>query len=209
MAKILVIESSARKEGSYSRMLVAEFVDQLKAGEGGHEFIYRDLVEQPIPVLDASIVDIIRTPFDTIPPEQREATALSESLINELRDADFVVLGCPMYNWSIPASLKAWLDQVMRLGLTFAYGENGVVGLLGDKPALVVLSRGGSYDAPERAAVDMQKPYLANVLKVMGLSATYAVMEGSLMGDEPRDANLAKARAQITDVANNFERYLQ
>jgi FMN-dependent NADH-azoreductase len=55
----------------------------------------------------------------------------------------------------------------------------------------------------------MQKPYLANVLKVMGLSATYAVMEGSLMGDEPRDANLAKARAQITDVANNFERYLQ
>jgi FMN-dependent NADH-azoreductase len=209
MAKILVIESSARKEGSFSRMLVAEFVGLLKAGEGDHEFIYRDLVEQPIPVLDAGIVDIIRTPFDAIEPQQREATALSESLINELKGADFVVLGCPMYNWSIPASLKAWLDQVMRLGLTFRYGDAGVVGLLNDKPALVVLSRGGSYDAPERAAVDMQKPYLENVLKVMGLSATYAVMEGSLMGDEPREANLSKARAQITEVATNFDSYLQ
>jgi len=208
MAKILVVESSARREGSFSRMLVAEFIDTLKQSAVGHEFIYRDLVDQPIPVLDASIVDIIRTPFEAIPPEQRRATALSEQLINELKDADFVVIGCPMYNWTIPAAFKAWLDQVMRLGLTFTYGENGVTGLLGDKPALVVLSRGGSYDAPERAAVDMQKPYLANVLKVMGLAATYAVMEGSLMGDEPREANLRKARAKIREVAANFDSYL-
>jgi FMN-dependent NADH-azoreductase len=208
VAKILVIESSARKEGSFSRMLVAEFTEALRHSGVEHEFVYRDLVDQPIPVLDASIVDIIRTPFDAIPPEQRQLTALSEQLINELKDADFVVIGCPMYNWSIPAAFKAWLDQVMRLGLTFTYGEHGVVGLLGDKPALVVLSRGGSYDAPERAAVDMQKPYLANVLKVMGLAATYAVMEGSLMGDEPRETNLRKARAQIQEVAANFDSYL-
>jgi FMN-dependent NADH-azoreductase len=189
-------------------MLVAEFIDTLKHSGEKHEFIYRDLVDQPIPVLDASIVDIVRTPFEAILPEQRQATALSEQLITELKDADFVIIGCPMYNWSIPAAFKAWLDQVMRLGLTFTYGENGVVGLLGDKPALVVLSRGGSYDAPERAAVDMQKPYLTNVLKVMGLAATYAAMEGSLMGDEPRDTNLYKARAQIQEVAANFDSYL-
>lgn len=208
MARILVIESSSRNDGSYSRMLVAEFIALLQARQPGHEFVYRDLVREPIPVLDPDIVGIIRTPFDAITPEQRRATALSERLIGELQAADFVLIGSPMYNWSIPAALKAWLDQVMRLGLTFAYGDNGVVGLLGDKPVLVVLSRGGSYDAPERAGVDMQKPYLTNVLKVMGLAATFAVMEGSLMGDEPREANLRRARAQIREVAENFDSYL-
>jgi FMN-dependent NADH-azoreductase len=208
MAKILVIESSARKEGSYSRMLVAEFVADLNSRGANHEFVYRDLVDSPVPVLHEGIVDIIRTPVEALQPEQRRSTALSEALIAELKAADFVVIGCPMYNWSIPAALKAWLDQVMRLGLTFARGETGLTGLLDDKPALVVLSRGGSYDNAERAAVDMQKPYLANVLKVMGLSATFAVMEGSLMEEQVRDSNLRKVRTQIKAVADHFDRYL-
>jgi FMN-dependent NADH-azoreductase len=208
MAKILVIESSARKEGSYSRMLVAEFVADLNSRGGNHEFDYRDLVDSPVPVLHEGIVDIIRTPVEALQPEQRRSTALSEALIAELKAADFVVIGCPMYNWSIPAALKAWLDQVMRLGLTFARGETGLTGLLDEKPALVVLSRGGSYDNAERAAADMQKPYLANVLKVMGLSATFAVMEGSLMEEQVRDSNLRNVRSQIKDVTDHFDQYL-
>ena len=139
--------------------------------------------------------------MSTSSPEQLKKIALSEALIAELEAADFVVIGSSMYNWNVSASLKAWLDQVMRIGKTFAYGGDGVVGLLGDKPCLVVLARGGSYDTPERAARDMQQPYLANVLNVMGLDVTFAVMEGSLMGDEVRDANLAKARAVIDRAA--------
>lgn len=204
MAKILVVESSARRADSYSRMLVKEFIDELKGRNPRHEFVYRDLVKDPIPVLDDSIVDIIRTPFDALTDEQRQATALSETLIDELKQADFVVIGCPMYNWNVPAALKAWLDQVMRLGLTFTYGESGVVGLMGDKPALAVLARGGSYDAPDRAAIDMQKPYLCNVLRVMGFDVTTAVMEGSLMGDDIRDANLQRVRKVIKDVADRI-----
>ncbi|HLS97920.1 MAG: NAD(P)H-dependent oxidoreductase [Porticoccaceae bacterium] len=199
MANILVIESSARLAG-YSRQLTGEFVDKLRA-QGKHRFVFRDLVAEPIPVLTNDNVDIIRTHPDQITPEQLAKIAVSEQLIGELYEADFVVIGSSMYNWNVSASLKAWLDQVMRIGKTFTYGGDGVVGLLGDKPCLVVLARGGSYDSPERAARDMQQPYLANVLKVMGLDATFAVMEGSLMGDEARDTNLAKARAVIERVA--------
>lgn len=204
MAKILVVESSANKTSSYSRMLVHEFIDKLKAKDPSHTFVFRDLVDEPIPVLNDETVGIIRTPPEALTEQQRQATALSETLINELKEADFVVIGSSMYNWNISASLKAWLDQVMRIGFTFTYGGNGVVGLLNDKPALAVLARGGSYDNPERAAVDMQKPYLTNVLKVMGLDVTFAVMEGSLMGDEARDTNLAKARQVIDEVAAQF-----
>jgi FMN-dependent NADH-azoreductase len=201
MATILIVESSANKDSSFSRLLTAEFVSHLKASGNQHQFVYRDLVDQPIPVLNNDIVGIIRTPPDKLTEQQRQATVLSETLIRELKEADFVVIGSAMYNWSISASLKAWLDQVMRIGFTFGHGANGVEGLLGNKPALAILSRGGSYDTPERAAVDMQKPYLTNVLKVLGLDTTFAVMEGSLMGDEVRDANLAKARQVIVDVA--------
>jgi FMN-dependent NADH-azoreductase len=205
MARILVIESSGRKQGSFSRMLVSEFIEQLKAKNSAHQFTLRDLAHDPLPVLNESTTDAIRTPPDAITTEQREATAVSEQLIGELKAADFVVIGSPMYNWSISASLKTWLDQVMRIGMTFGYAETGLKGLLNDKPALVVLSRGGSYDAPERAAVDMQKPYLQNVLGVMGLAPTFATMEGSLMGEEVCAANLAAARKIIADVAATLD----
>jgi FMN-dependent NADH-azoreductase len=203
MARILVIESSARRTG-YSRQLVGEFVDQVKALDKGHEFVVRDLVQDPVPLLTNDNVEIIRTHPDQITPEQLEKIAVSEELIAELKAADFVVIGSSMYNWNIAAALKAWLDQVMRIGKTFAYGGDGVVGLLGDKPCLVVLARGGSYDTPDRAARDMQQPYLANVLKVMGLDATFAVMEGSLMGDQVSNANLAKAREVIAEVVRKL-----
>ncbi|MAT50199.1 MAG: FMN-dependent NADH-azoreductase [Porticoccaceae bacterium] len=203
MANILVIESSAKLNG-YSRQLVAEFIDQVKAQNSDHEFVIRDLAHDPVPVITDDIVDIIRTPPDKLTEEQRHKTAVSEQLIGELKAADFVVVGSSMYNWNVSASLKAWIDQVMRIGMTFTYGGDGVVGLLGDKPALVVLARGGSYDSPQRAARDMQKPYLENILNVMGLDATFAVMEGHLMGEEIRDANLAKARDVISSAAKTL-----
>lgn len=204
MAHILVLESSARKQGSFSRQLVGEFIDLLKQQNSHHQFTVRDLAHDPIPVLNCETVDIIRTPPDQLTDEQRKITAVSEQLIAELKAADFVVIGSSMYNWNISASLKAWIDQITRIGMTFAYGGNGVVGLLGDKPALIVLARGGSYDQPERAAVDMQKPYLENICKVIGLKPTFAIMEGSLMGDEVKETNLAKARAIVQKTAQTL-----
>lgn len=199
MANILIVESSANLSGSTSRQLTQEFVAKLSEKNDQHTFIYRDLVKQPIDILNDTTVAIIRTKPEELSNEQRQATQLSETLINELKAADAIVIGSAMYNWNISASLKAWLDQVMRIGFTFGYGENGLIGLLNNKPTLAILSRGGSYDSPERAAVDMQKPYLANVLAIMGLDVSFATMEGALMPEEARSKNLAKARAAIDD----------
>ena len=203
MAHILVVESSAKKEGSFSRKLASEFVDLLRAQDKGHTFNIRDLAHDPIPVLNDDTVDAIRTPPASLTEEQRSATALSEELIAELKAADYVVIGSAMYNWTIAASLKAWLDQVMRKGMTFEYANGGLNGLL-DKPALVVLARGGLYDSPERAAVDMQKPYLKNVLGVLGLKPEFVAMDGTAIEGEIRDVNLAKARAQLAEAAAKF-----
>lgn len=204
MAKILVIQSSAHKESSVSRMLVAEFMDKLKAKDPSHQFVLRDLVADPIEVLNDTTVKIIRTRPDQLNDDIRQGAPVSEALIAELLAADFVVIGAGMYNWSIPAALKAWLDQVMRVGFTFGYGDKGPVGLV-NKKTLVVLSRGGDYSSPERAAMDFQKPYLANVLRVMGMEATFAVMEGALLPDQnQREANLTKARAVIDDVVAHW-----
>lgn len=201
MAKVLVLQSSAKLNGSISRQLVNEFIEQAGTNGRQHTFTVRDLAHDPVPVLHDGIVDAIRTRPEDLTPAQRAATALSEELIAELKAADFVVIGAPIYNWSIPAALKAWIDQVTRIGQTFRYANGGVEGLLGDKPTLVVLSRGGIYDSPERAAVDFQKPYLTTIFKVIGLAPTYVVAEGSLMGEEAFTPRLAAARKAIADIA--------
>lgn len=204
MANILVIESSAHKSESVSRMLIAEFVDKLRQKDPSHQFVFRDLVDQPIAILNEETVKVIRTRPDQLTDELMQRSALSNMLIDELKAADFIVIGAGMYNWSIPAALKAWLDQVMRIGFTFSYGENGIEGLI-NKPALVVLSRGGDYSSPERAVLDMQKPYLANVLKVMGLDVTFAIMEGAALPDEAlRATNLSKAKTAIDQAVADF-----
>lgn len=204
MSNILVIESSAHKTASVSRSLVAEFVQKLRDKDSSHHFTFRDLVAEPIDVLNDKTVKALRTRPDQLTDELRQAVPLSDKLIAELKAADFIVIGAGMYNWSIPAALKAWLDQVMRVGFTFGYGENGIEGLI-NKPALVVLSRGGDYSSAEKSALDMQKPYLANVLKIMGMDVTFAVMEGALLPDEAqREANLNKAKGVIDQVVADF-----
>lgn len=205
MANILVIESSANlKELSISRQLTAEFVELLKEQNKNHQFVFRDLAHNPVPVLDSSTVGIIRTPPEKLTAEQRNKTAISDELINELKAADFVVIGAGMYNRNVPACLKAWIDQVVRIGMTFTVGDNGLEGLLGGKPALVILSRGGDYSAPERQALDWQKPYLENILGLMGIDVTCAVMEGALLPEKKRNSNLEKARDKIRVVASRF-----
>ncbi|MDB6060576.1 MAG: FMN-dependent NADH-azoreductase [Verrucomicrobiaceae bacterium] len=205
MAKVLVLNSSAKLKGSISRQLVDEFIELAKSNGHQHEFTIRDLAHDPVPVLHSGIVDAIRTKPDDLTPEQRTATALSEQLIGELKAADFIVIGAPIYNWSIPAALKAWIDQVTRIGQTFRYGGTGVEGMLGGKPALVILSRGGLYDSPERAAVDYQKPYLATVLNVIGLKPTFVTAEGSLMGEDAFTPRLAAARAAVAEAAASLK----
>jgi FMN-dependent NADH-azoreductase len=201
MANILVIQSSAREAQSHSRALVTEYISLLQNASGPHDVILRDLAHEPIPVLQDGVVQAIRTRPEQLSESQHEATVLSDRLIAELTAADLVVLGVPMYNWSIPAALKAYLDQVMRIGKTFTHGAGGIEGLLGDKPAIVILVRGGEYDTPERADHDFQKPYLHKVLTVIGLVPTFVTVSNTLRGPDFMEPSLAAARARFAQLA--------
>ncbi|WP_370304698.1 FMN-dependent NADH-azoreductase [Sinimarinibacterium flocculans] len=197
--RVLTIQSSARIEGSYSRLLVDEFAGQL-CDSGGHwSRTNRDLTSEPVPALQPDTVDAIRTaqPND----EQRRAAALSETLIGELQSADLVVVGAPMYNWGIAASLKAWIDQIVRIGHTYAHGPQGISGLMRNRPAIVVATRGGLYSAPDKAAYDFQIPYLRMVLGAIGFRSEFVVCEGTLTGGDTLQGALEHARRTLTELA--------
>ena len=164
------------------------------------KIVQRDLVENPVPVLHQGIIAAIRSRPGELSNEQRLATLLSENLISEIRTAELLIIGAPMYNWSIPAALKAWVDQVMRVGHTFDYGVEGPQGLMKGKRAIIIQTRGGAYSTPEKIHLDFQEPYLKTILGVMGITAEFITVECVLANDKTfqRQLNDAKALLQTS-----------
>lgn len=201
---IVVIDSSARIEQSVSRALTQELAALLQARDGTAALLRRDLGAEPVSTLQPGVTEVIRTKPDQLDPATRPRAALSETLIAELQAADTVIIGAPMYNWGVSANLKAWIDQVVRIGFTFTYGAAGPEPLLKDKRCVVIITRGGVYSAPERAALDFQLPYLRHVLGVIGLTPRFVICEGTLGKPEAVEAALAKARAELSAVAEDF-----
>lgn len=197
MSTILLIHSSARTSASVSRLIASECVEHLQRESGPHRVIERDLVRDPVPVLHEPLIHAIRTRPEQLTAEQQAQVALSDELIEELKAANLIVLGAPMYNWNVSAALKAYIDQVIRIGKTFDYGASGPKALIEAKPAIVILSRGGDYDAPERMHLDFQKPYLTTILNLIGLRPTFITVSNTLRGAEALEASLATARAAI------------
>jgi FMN-dependent NADH-azoreductase len=166
---LLRIDSSARAT-SQSRQLTARFVQEWKAENPDGVVTERDLATTPLPhITDHWLATYGDAANHT--PEQRQYLAISDELIEELRAADTVVIGAPMYNHMISWELKAWIDQVVRIGKTIAYDASGPKGLLTGKKAVVITARGGSYPAGSpRASVDFQEPYLRHILSTLGFS---------------------------------------
>ncbi|MDZ7823686.1 MAG: NAD(P)H-dependent oxidoreductase [Ahrensia sp.] len=194
MSTILSIQSSARSEGSFSRDLSAELISKLNAS-GAHKIVNRDCSET-IPHLSGAFLAADFTPQDQRSQIQRETLKVSDDLVAELMAADILVIGAPIYNFSVPAALKAWIDMVCRAGQTFAYTENGPKGLIEGKKAYLVIASGG---VPIDSPVDFATPYLRHVLGFLGITDVEVVgAEG--MAYNP-DAGLAKARAAIEKAA--------
>ena len=202
--KVLVIKSSARIVGSYNSLLVDEFLALLQQNGGPHKIIGRDFAKDPIPVLQPDVVEAIRLPPDQLDDELRSSAALSEILIEELKSANLVVIGAPMYNWGVPASLKAWIDQVLRIGFSFGYEAGGIHSLIENKPVIIISVSGGVYDAPEKSTLDFQKPYLDKVLRVIGLEPEFVLCEGTLYGEKALNAALESSRAELAKIANRY-----
>lgn len=183
MTKILHINSSVRKNDSISRKVTSDFVAKWKAKDAQTTVVERDLAINPPPHLDEKIIGAFFTAPDQRTAEQNEIAKLSETLVQELFDADVIVIGAPMYNFSITSGLKAWIDQVARAGITFKYDENGPVGLVSGKKVYVFTARGGVYSHGPAAAMDFHETYLRAVLGFIGLKdVTFIHSEGLSMG---------------------------
>jgi FMN-dependent NADH-azoreductase len=199
MNTILVIDSAVSGEASVSKALVREAVEALTA-QGPARVIYRDLGQAPVPHLTETTLAGVRGEPAT---ESEQATrALSDELIAELRAADTVVIGAPMYNFSIPTALRSWFDHVLRAGETFSYSEAGPQGLLGGKRVIVVESRGGLYSEGPAQVYDFQEPYLRHLLGFMGLEdVTFVHAEKIGFGPEARAQAIQSASTALRDLA--------
>ena len=167
--KLLQIDSSARTN-SVTRRLTAKFAEEWRKNHPDGEVIQRDLSATILPQITddwnaTQLEESKRT------PAHRSYLSTSDELIEELQAADTVVIGAPMYNFTIPSSLKAWIDQIVRLGKTVGYGPNGPQGLLARKKVVVITSRGGAYEkGTAKGAFDFQEPYLRHILGFIGLA---------------------------------------
>ncbi len=171
---ILRIDSSAKIEGSHSRSLIDRLLQDL--GPAG-QVIRRDLVN-PVPQIDCRWIEANTTPEEKRTDEHRQTLSLSDALVTELEAADLIVIGLPVYNFGVPASLKAWIDQVCRAQRTFRYTPEGPAGLLEGKRAIVVYAAGGTAIGSN---IDFASGYLRHVLGFIGIKDVSFVDAGRHM----------------------------
>lgn len=196
MSKVLEISASARSAASVSRQLSRDLIAALDARYGDVEVTRRDLA-QGVPLIDEAWVEANFTPEESRTESQRETLSFSDSLVAELKEADVLVIGTPLYNFSIPAALKAWIDMIARARLTFRYTENGPEGLLSGKKAYVVMATGG---VPAGSPADFATPYLRHALAFIGITDVEFVAADRL-NSEPEES-MDRARAHIAELVH-------
>lgn len=189
---ILSITASVQSEGSLSRQLTAELIEHLTAVGEVEKVVERDLSDNTMDLLTAEHVGAFFTPAEDRSEEQRKLLQQSEALVDELLDADTLIIGTPMYNFSVPAVLKAWIDMICRVGRTFKYTEQGPVGLSTIDTAYIVVATGGS---PIGSEIDFVVPYLTQVAKFIGVKEVKVIAADKVNQD--RDAGIANAREAI------------
>lgn len=201
MAQVLHINSSVRNNGSISRQLTGEFIAQWKTAHPDDVIVERDLAAKPIPHLTEQMMGAFFTPAEQRSPDQAATVTLSDQLVEELLASDVIVIGAPMYNFSVASSLKAWIDHVARAGLTFNYTANGPVGLAKNKKVYVFTSRGGVYSQGPGKAMDFHETYLRGVLGFLGMDdVTFIHTEGLSTGGEDAERAVELSRKKIEEL---------
>lgn len=197
---ILHLDSSILGTQSVSRQLTADVVQQLRAADPSAQVSYRDLAADPVPVSDGALMRARATPAPERSAEQAALVSRADAVMAELLVTDVLVIGAPMYNFSIPSQLKAWIDLVSVAGVTFRYGPNGAEGMLENKRAIIVATAGGRHAGQPsgRAHAD----YLRLLLAFLGVGDVRVIAaEGLAMGPAVRDPALAAARGQVAELA--------
>ena len=200
--KLLRIDSSARRN-SVSRQLTGRFVEAWQQEHPDGTVIERNLATTALPHITDEWVHAVYSDPATLTTEQKLVLQLSDELVEELVQADAIVIGAPMYNFAIPAPLKAWIDQIVRVGKTVLFAAGGPQGILKGKKVYVVTSRGGAFrPGTPTERFDHQEPYLRHILAFIGLTdVTFIHAENQKPGEQAEVAKAA-AIAQIRDLTN-------
>ncbi|QQZ43552.1 FMN-dependent NADH-azoreductase [Pseudomonas sp. SK3(2021)] len=199
MSRVLIIESSARQQDSVSRQLTQTFIKQWQAAHPGDQITVRDLAVTPVPHLDVNLLGGWMKPAEQRNEIEEASLQRSNELTDELLAADVLVMAAPMYNFAIPSTLKAWLDHVLRAGVTFKYTATGPQGLLSGKRAYVLTARGGIYAG---STADHQEPYLRQVMGFIGIhDVEFIHAEGMNLGGDFQEKGLNQANAKLAQVA--------
>ncbi len=186
MSTLLHLDSSPRGDRSISRSLTRDFVEAWKEAHPGASVISRDLGHDPLPFVSEEWVAAAFSPAPT--PAEQATLALSNTLIDELLAADRWVLGLPMFNLSVPAAFKAWIDQIVRVGRTFGFGANGLEGLVKGKKVTVIAVSGGVYrPGTPYEAYNFQEPYVRGILGFIGVTDVEFIV-----ADGVNDVNFGK-----------------
>ncbi|EGQ8083317.1 TPA: FMN-dependent NADH-azoreductase [Vibrio parahaemolyticus] len=194
MSRVLALKSSILGDYSQSNKLVEDFIKNVDQDK----LTVRDLAANPLPVLDFAVATALRTTED-LSQEQQAVVDLSDTLIEEVKAADTLVIAAPMYNFTIPTQLKNWIDLIARAGVTFKYTENGVQGLIEGKKAIVVTTCGGIHkDSP----TDNVTPYLRTVLGFVGITdVEFVYAEALNMGEDAASKGISEAQSQLATMA--------
>ena len=194
MKTLLHVKSSLFGDQGQSAQLAGSFISRWTQENPDSSVIERDLAADPVPHLDAFRMGALNTPEADRSAEQQAVVELADQLLAEVKAADVIVIGLPMYNFSVPSQLKSWFDHLARAGVTFQYTETGVEGLIEDRPVYLISTRGGVYGDE---GSNMQISYVKQLLSFMGLNNQQLVVAEGLAMDDHRDAALEKARAAL------------
>jgi FMN-dependent NADH-azoreductase len=206
MSQILHIDASPRGDRSISRSLAQEFIASWQTAHPDDTVAYRDLGHNPVPFVDENwIAAAFSSPADHS-PELQAAISVSDNLVEEFLAADRYVFAIPMYNLNIPAAFKAYIDQIVRAGKTFAVGANGFEGLVTGKKLLIITSQGGIFKpGTPNAAYNFHEPYLRTIFGFMGVTdVTFITADGLNMGDTVREQSLIDAKNAIKEAIANW-----
>lgn len=213
MTHLLHLDSSPRSfsaatdsHQSVTRMLTQEFVTAWKSKHFDRTITYRDLGHHPVPAVDEQWIAAAYTPPEQRTPDLLDALQTSDELIDEFLAADVCVLGIPMYNFSVPSTFKAYIDQIVRIGRTFTVDADGFRGLVHGKQIIVITARGGNFrPGTPFAAYDHQEPYLRTIFGFMGITDIqfiHADRLNPITSDEAtRTQSIDEARSAIKEVA--------
>jgi FMN-dependent NADH-azoreductase len=201
MKKILNIVSSAKGDQSFSNKLSGGIIDKLLTVYPGSQVLTRDLATHPLPHLYGHQIAAVYTPADLRTAEHKEVLSKSDQAIQEIMDADIIVIGVPLYNFGIPSTLKSWIDHIARRGVTFSYEDGAPKGLVTNKKVYLAIASGAIYSDGPMKSLDFTEPYLKGVLGFLGMNDIAAFRVEGLGMPQLAETALPKALGAVNEFA--------